>query len=489
MATLTPEQLGRSIDHGERAPVLPATLTEPQGLALCELLRLVPGKRAVFRGRWTDRPVLVKWYQRAGSRQFERESRGADRLRRSGLPAAALLHRASMGAGHLLIFQWLEGESLAQLWRDAPADSTGLGDDQRRALALLAEAVAGLRRAGLRQGDLHFDNFMVTPDTACPETAEQGMAGRQQEGCAVIDVASIVPLPDGNRGRTQFRRDLAMLAAQVERERQHSVCRELGQLLGEPDLDGLCEQAWRKRRGQFLRKCFRETTAVQVDHSWRRYRAVRRSRLGPELEALLAEPDLATAGCERLKDGGSSTVFRLVVDGRPLVVKRYNLKSRWHRLKRALQSTRAARSWRNSHHLELLGYPTAAPVAMLEERWGPFRGRAWFIAEAVAAAPLLEVWRQRQPTELEALNVRRWFRLAALERLVHGDLKATNWLVDADGHIHLIDLDAMHRVRWRWLWKRRDRAERRRFLANWNDPRYQRVIDTGAGPAGEGGSR
>lgn len=445
MAAVTPAELGADI-AARRSMDLPRELALADGTAveLLELLRLLPGKRAVFRACWQGRAVLAKWYLPAAEHQFQREHRGAQLLAASGLPTAELLGECAWSDGRLLLFRWLEGESLAALWAQGR---------WREALDRLAGVLERMRAAGLRQSDLHFDNFLVCPGV---------------EGCAVIDAASVGPLPPGRRGRRQFRADLGLLAAQAERQRQPEICRFFERRLDEPKLRPCCERAWRGRRRRYLSKCFRDCTAIAVWHSWRYFTAVQRTAVGPDLKALLADPDATLQGAALLKDGGSSTVFRLVVDGRAVVVKRYNIKSPGHRLRRALQPTRAARSWRNSHHLQLLGYATAAPLALLEERWGPLRGRAWFVAEAVEGETLARAWQRRVPAAEEVEAVADWFRLAALEQLVHGDLKATNWLLDAAGRLFLIDLDAMRRVGVRRWWRRGDRADRRRFLRNWD---------------------
>ena len=119
---------------------------------------------------------------------------------------------------------------------------------------------------------------------------------------------------------------------------------------------------------------------------WRRFVAVTRTADTPALRAVLADPDAALAAPESqwLKRGNSASVVRLSVDGRPVVVKRYNLKNFAHRLRRFWRPSRAWHSWRNAHRLTLWGVPTPPPVALLECRFGPLRGRAYYLSEAVA---------------------------------------------------------------------------------------------------------
>ncbi|MDX9875709.1 MAG: hypothetical protein RBS88_12415, partial [Spongiibacteraceae bacterium] len=72
VATATAE-LWQALRSGARTLPLPATITVTGGTLHCdELLRIVPGKRAVLRGEWQGRPVLAKLFTAAGRRQAER---------------------------------------------------------------------------------------------------------------------------------------------------------------------------------------------------------------------------------------------------------------------------------------------------------------------------------------------------------------------------------------------------------------------------------
>jgi hypothetical protein len=144
---------------------------------------------------------------------------------------------------------------------------------------------------------------------------------------------------------------------------------------------------------------------------------------------------------------------------RPIVVKRYNVKSPLHRVRRWFKS-RARTAWRNGHRLEFLGIPTAAPLALVEERFGPLRGRSWLVMEdcgdddldgAVARDGWREVWLDQLVALLGILR--------ALG-LGHGDMKATNVLIRNDV-LHLIDLDALGERSGGY------RVDRDRLLSNW----------------------
>jgi serine/threonine-protein kinase RIO1 len=149
------------------------------------------------------------------------------------------------------------------------------------------------------------------------------------------------------------------------------------------------------------------------------------------------------------------------------VVKRYNLKHWRHALSRLWRPSRAWHSWQAAHRLDYYGIATPRPLALVEERWGVLRGRAFFIAEhcpGVNLLALLDPAREPESVVQQAL----WELFAILYRLriTHGDLKATNLLWHA-GRIVLIDLDALTEHRSQSSFARAWRRDRDRLIRNW----------------------
>src|SRR5690606_5012294 len=187
-----------------------------------------------------------------------------------------------------------------------------------------------------------------------------------------------------------------------------------------------------RRLDRYRGKQFSTSTAIRFGRRFDRVWALRREHAGPELERFLADPDGVMAAGELLKDGNSATVVRARLDGREVVIKRYNIKGVGHWLRRFWRPSRAWVSWRNAHLLAQVGIDTPAPVAMLAMRWGPLRRRAWYVCEAVAAQELLEL-ASRQPLSAPQLAaLRHLFAALRAGQLHHGDLKAKNILIDAE---------------------------------------------------------
>jgi hypothetical protein len=114
------------------------------------------------------------------------------------------------------------------------------------------------------------------------------------------------------------------------------------------------------------------------------------------------------------------------IDGIKTVIKRYNIKSFWHGINRACRQTRAAGSWANAHRLNILGIATPKPIALIEERFGYFRGKAYFLSEYLDAPDASTFFAQikNKKSQAEAIqNIVEMFYRMYLLKLSHGEKK------------------------------------------------------------------
>jgi hypothetical protein len=163
------------------------------------------------------------------------------------------------------------------------------------------------------------------------------------------------------------------------------------------------------------------------------------------------------------------------LQGRPLVVKRYNIKSVAHWLKRFWRPSRAWHSWVEGNRLQMLGIATPQPLAVLERRWCWLRGRAYLITEYCGGQdiiarfePYLDKDGDGTPPETELLALDRLFAALLRERISHGDFKGHNLFWDEGlACWSLIDLDAMQQHRNMRRFAKAYARDRARFLRNW----------------------
>ncbi len=433
-------------------------------IACRKILRYLPGKRLVCDGEWDGRRVIVKLFlsSRKGFKHCLREEQGLLALQKAGLASPGVLFKGtSEPEGQpVLVLEYIDGgQDCKQIW-----DQAGTQKEQEALLFQIVRTVAELHKWGLYHQDMHLGNFMRVDDRIYT-----------LDGAALASGGG-VPVP-----QTKSIKNLAKLFAQFPLHIEHlfpSAFREYAQKRSwnrdDTSSDQLAELIPRerhKREQSFLKKIFRESTAFTCRKTLTSFWACRRLDFGDQMAALLQDPDLFMQSGRLLKDGNSSTVAAVHIDGRELVIKRYNIKNVVHGLKRCLRPSRAWTSWRNAHRLSLLGLPTPKPVAFLEKRLGPLRSTAYYITEFVPGKNVQDLvyshgvdWtgKHKLIEKLQEL-------LISLHQafIVHGDMKATNFIVAA-GQILVTDLDAMKsytKPGRRFI--RNQRKDWKRFQKNW----------------------
>ncbi len=168
---------------------------------------------------------------------------------------------------------------------------------------------------------------------------------------------------------------------------------------------------------------------------------VRLPLMSPEIERVLIDPDgFLRSRAKILKAGGASTVG--AADG--LVLKRFNFRKLLNLVKDLLRPSRAFRAFRKSYHLELAGVPTARVVAAAERRVLGVLLRSYLLMEEIPGGTTLQkLLRSGTPPPSLVREVARLVARLHQEGFTHGDLNERNLVIDAQGHLLLIDLDAL----------------------------------------------
>jgi len=452
-----------------RAPALPLAieLADAVGsaeLTLQRLLRVLPGQRYVAQAEWRGRPVLAKLLVgEKAARHFQRERDGARQLAEQGLNTPALLADGLReGEGGWLLFEYLDdSESLWDAWR-AVEDQPLLSADQQAVLADALVSIAQMHTKGLWQADLHLDNLL-----------------RHNGQLFVIDGGGVQVETAGQPlSRDKVLENLGVFFAQLPAELAPFIEELLVHYLlanGEHalPLEALLKEVekvrkWRLR--DYLRKIARDCSLFAAKIGAFGLRVVRRDNQA-ELQPLLNNLDLLTEQGHIYKTGGAATVAQVQLQGRPLVVKRYNVKSVAHWLKRFWRPSRAWHSWVEGNRLQLLGIATPQPLAVLERRWCWLRGRAYLITEYCGGQDIIarfQAFHDGSPPEADLLALDRLFAALLRERISHGDFKGHNLFWDERlGRWSLIDLDAMQQHRSARSFARAYARDRARFLRNW----------------------
>jgi len=429
-----------------------------------ERLRVLPGKRLVCFGQCCGEQVVAKFFldPEGGKRHCTREERGVSALSAAGIKTPALLFKGTLTSDStpVLCFRRIvAAQNLGEAWKQAAHDSQR-GEFLRRALAVIANQ----HQVGLKQDDPHLENFLLaeddiyTIDGANIDVRQIGKPLSEAESLKNLGLffAQLYPRFDSLASNA-----FATYAEQRKWPFEKSLC---SQLLKE------IRSQRNHRKKRYLRKIYRECSRFVCRKAWDFFLVCDRAFHNTSAVRFLTNPDPFVDSGTMIKDGNTSTVALVNMDGQRLVVKRYNIKNPWHAITRAIRPSRAWISWRNAHRLIILGIPTPKPVALLEKRWGPFRCKAYFVTEYVNgmdAHRLLHSDLSKQ-TDVEGLvkQFRRLLQLLADASISHGDLKATNFIVTNQG-LCTTDLDAMCEHRFRWRFVRAFRQDLDRLRRNW----------------------
>jgi tRNA A-37 threonylcarbamoyl transferase component Bud32 len=408
-----------------------------------EICRFLPGKRLAFRAHWGGADVLVKlFFQR---KYLVRERSGLKALADTGVPCPQeVWSLVDESGGYFIATEFLQDATSLQDCYE------GLSIEQMRPLLRDALNLIGeLHRAGWMQADIHLDNFLLS----------RGVLH-------VVDGGGVEPL-------SSRLNNVALFFAQMIPDYDALVQEVIGAYGHDaPSVDELLPaiiEMREQRIKHYLAKTVRTCTQFKVEKTSTAFIAFEREVEGRRLNQLMAEPEVAFGQAEFLKRGNTATVVKVAGEGDDWVLKRYNIKNFWHGLSRCLRPSRAWISWQSAHRFELLGIATAKPLAMRENRSGPFRREAYLVCQCLNGDDL-QAWllkqKDSQVPHWLSQQVVRLFDILWHSHVSHGDMKATNFIVTNEG-VQLIDLDAV-------AWHSSDRSfikafrqDLQRFMANW----------------------
>jgi len=456
------------LKNAGRSPALPISLTladaaGPAELQLLSLLRVLPGQRYVGAGVWRGRPVLAKLLVGPkAARHFQRELEGVRLLAAQGMTTPLLLADGlEEGEGGWLLFEFIEqAHSLGDAWAEVESQ-TPLNDVQQAVLGEALSAIAQLHAKGLWQEDLHLDNLL-----------------RSQGKLYLIDGAGIRVEEAGKPlSRQKVLENLGVFFAQLPKSLEPFTEELLVHYLLSNGEHGLPMEALQKqidkvrswRLKDYLDKVGRDCSLFSVQDGASGLRAIRREEEAAMLPILAQADELLDRG-HLYKTGGAASVGRVEVNGRSLVIKRYNIKDVAHWFKRFWRPSRAWHSWREGNRLLFLGIATPKPLALLENRVLGLRSKAYLVTEYLPGPDIIERFApyvaSGDAPENELVELDQLFEQLISERISHGDLKGHNVFWHQDRWA-LIDLDAMCQHSSQSAFAAAFTRDRARFMRNW----------------------
>jgi tRNA A-37 threonylcarbamoyl transferase component Bud32 len=446
-------------------------ITDASPIEVEAVVRLVPQQREVVRGVWQDKNGIThsvyakKFLGNRAFKHFQRDLAGVNCLLAANIATPPLLFEGEVeqkNAAYVAIFSAIkDAKNAEEIW-------CNLSEEARFNLAYkLVQAVAQHHRAGLQQTDLYLKNFLVANDVIYS-----------------LDGDGIRPLPAMFR-RYQQLKNLATLFSKMDVledvwiERLYKTyCQETGidfALSCALNVQYLTEQIRYQVTSRYAdKKVFRSCTDVKVTQNFRCFEAI-------AADFGLACPDLSSLDQFLLKaelnikNGRTCTISMALLASKQVIIKRYNIKHFWHGVNRAFRSSRAAKSWANAHRLIISNIATAKPLALVEERFGCLRRRAYYLSEYIDAPDVMQFFAQVAQLDDKrnaARNLAILFYKMYLLKFSHGDCKATNIKIVNLAPV-LIDLDAMQvyfgGIFSDWWFERKHIKDLKRLMKNWEN--------------------
>ena len=334
------------------------TLSDTVAVLCCdEVIRLIPGKRLVASGMWDGREVVAKlFYGRSKARRhLQQDVAGIDALVQASVPTPRILYQGSACNGHVqvVLFEKIaDAKSLEILWREQKNSAIFEKLMQKVIVELATQHVLGIV-----QRDLHLKNFLVA-----------GKRLYTLDGGGIEKWPAILDKNQSMDNLSLFFAQLGVGTESLQRQLFKIYAKSRGWRVKEADFALLRETVAAKNKARWMRykkKIMRTCTRFVKIKKWNQSVMYDRAYQSDTFLSVLQNPEnfFAQPEVSFLKKGRSATVAKVMMDGRLLVVKRYNMKNSWHWLRRCLRATRAETSWRLSQQLQLFGVSTAKPVA------------------------------------------------------------------------------------------------------------------------------
>jgi tRNA A-37 threonylcarbamoyl transferase component Bud32 len=272
--------------------------------------------------------------------------------------------------------------------------------------------VEHMHEQGVLQEDLHPGNLLVDKDTF---------------ELRLVDLHGTQVLPQLSAG---------------QRDRNMALLRVFLPITVSPEVERLSAARRRALFHDRSRRWARHNRDFVPVHAGGLRWQVRSAFRNAAVDRVMSDPDgFLKAKAQILKPGRTSTVGK--ADG--LVLKRFNFRKLENIVKDLFRPSRARRAFRAAYHLELLGIPTARPIAAADRRILGVLVRNYLLMEELAEAVdlgklLIGGWVPDDATVRQAALL-----IARLhhEGFSHRDLKESNLVLGKGGKLFILDLDGL----------------------------------------------
>ncbi len=435
-------------------------LDDTSALTGLDVVRYVPKRRCVCKAFWQGKAVYAKLFFGEKAAQYAlRDVRGVEALQQAKLLTPKILKQSKVPQhkAFVVIFEAITpSESAEAVWNSA-------NEFVRVELAhQLVQVVAQHHEAGLLQTDMYLKNFLIQYDAIYTIDGD---------GMLFVEKLSIKK-SQANLCQLLSKLDVLTIDSQLPSLLEtYANARPWQPQLDINKVKSIIEVARQKASTAYAdKKVFRQCTDVDIIKTKKVFVAMSAQDAMIDFPQSAVLLDGYLTGESLIKNGNTCTVYSAQIGSLEAVIKRYNIKGFWHWIGRVFKRSRASISWANAHRLQLLGLPTARPVALIETRKFCLKNKTYFLTEYVNAPEMVDFFAATNDKKLrsEAIKqaVQLFYRLYLL-KISHGDMKASNIKVLPEGKPLLIDLDSMRQHRYDFIAQKNHVRDIKRFMQNW----------------------
>lgn len=429
-------------------------------LSSLKILRCLPKKRISCLAEYRNTKVFAKIYfgSKRAKKNWLKEKIGIKFLTDKNILTPSLIaHFIVSDSIYVLLLRYVEHAiSFQQKWLRCGQQQ------QMQLLTQLLVLVAEHHNKNIIQLDCHLDNFIFSANKLYTlDGAEiifmQSLSDKVAVNNLALLLAQFYPTNDGNIE--------AAIAIYLRHRNSSNNIKNIDRI------KQLIQKNRKQRRNKFIKKINRECSVFVARKTWRHSFVCVRDYYG-KLKDFIELPDFHCQQGIIIKDGNTCTVFKLNFQGMDVLVKRYNIKSWHYQLVRLLCSSRAMKSWNNAHLLSFYGVETPKPIALIENNFMGFKGKAYLITQYLDAEGcsnyFLNQSNQKKNKIIVANKITNLFKKLSDLLIAHGDLKASNILLHEE-QPYLIDLDSMRQYCNYIFYARARRKDCQRFAENWKN--------------------
>jgi|TARA_B110001454_G_C12719380_1_gene434050 heptose I phosphotransferase len=178
---------------------------------------------------------------------------------------------------------------------------------------------------------------------------------------------------------------------------------------------------------------------------------------------ILKDLDGAMSKGKIIKHETGHFIVSLNLEGREIFIKKYQIKSAWHLVRKVFSKSRAYNSWLAIHWLRSAGISTVDPIVVYERFNFCTTLDSYLITNSIEGDNLDTVCNENKKDFIIAARMHSFFKRLQWIGFNHGDAKTSNFFIDKEDLV-VFDLDVAKRRLTNFMVKRKIKRDIERML-------------------------